>query len=102
MDELISRVNPMIKELMLTQEQYLESLELEISNIIRNSITNPDVIDCVLEQLLNLIQTDSVYYLYQKLCRYYYFIDKTRTLEYVKLYFDLYPEEKPKKKIKNK
>lgn len=70
----------------------------EVKRIIKNKITDCNVIEACLDNLLNC-PTDDCYDLLLELCAYYKAIDEKTAKEYIQLFRELYlGEEEPKTK----
>ena len=97
---LDTSIKLLFKELIEIYNIAYKELKPSVERIIKENITNKDTIEDCLEKLLN-IPTDACYKLFIKLCDYYARIDLSSSLEYLKIYEELYGEDDIKIKKKD-
>ena len=88
-------IRPLIEELMQLQEMQVRMLAPEVSRIIRDRVTDTNVIGLTLDRLFDCAGTPSGLQEFKKLCRYYWTIDPAATAWYINEYHDWYdsPDE---------
>lgn len=91
-DEIIKSINNVLS----LQDDYLKSIEKDINLIISNKIIDDSRVEKLLDNLLNLLQTDKVLYLFKKICKYYYYINPVLIIEYCYIYNNLYLDDNEK------
>ena len=75
------------------EELSLRMLEKAFGIMKSEGITNTSQIVCMLNQMLDMEQTDQVRSLYIEMCLYYRTIDKEMAMEYAQFYLDTYNDE---------
>jgi hypothetical protein len=81
----------MVEQLQELTKISLAQLEPQVEYIIRNSITDNNEIEHLLDSLLDCAgMSDDGLLLFKRLCRYYFPINEAATADYVYIYRDLY------------
>lgn len=96
MEDIKNIINQTIND----QEILVINLKIKINYIIDNKIINDQLLEGILEQLLNLFQTDEVFKLFTKLCKYYYKYNQDLINDYIAIYNDMYLDDNDKIMIK--
>lgn len=65
----------------------------DVEQIIRTKSTDIKYIERTLDSILGFCFNQDMLNLFKKLCRYYYFIDKQATAEYIYMYKDMYEDD---------
>ena len=96
----LDNIKKLIDDTIEIQKKYLVFLDSEIDYIIDNKIIDDRKVEAILDDLLGLLQTDEVLYLYKKICKYYYFISPSLVTTYIYIYKDMYLDEETNKIMK--
>ncbi len=94
---LDKKIKDMLKELYELYDLAYQSLSPQVAYIIKNSIKDNKLLESTLDELLN-IPTDKCYKLFTELCGYISKFNSDMANDYLKIYEEMYGEEKPKKK----
>ncbi len=70
------------------------SCELELDAIIQTRCRDPRHIEKVLDRMLGFCFDADVLLLFKRLCRYYFEIDPMATAEYIRIYRDMWDEDR--------
>ncbi|MCC2645164.1 MAG: hypothetical protein K0R94_942 [Burkholderiales bacterium] len=73
--------------------QALSIYNQDVEQIIRTKSTDIKYIERTLDSILGFCFNQDMLNLFKKLCRYYYFIDKQATGEYIYMYKDMYEDD---------
>jgi len=73
--------------------QALSIYSQDVEQIIRTKSTDIKYIERTLDSILGFCFNQDMLNLFKKLCRYYYFIDKQATAEYIYMYKDMYEDD---------
>lgn len=92
MKQGIEEIKAMILQIVDLQKESICRIKKEIQFMIQNREKDSRKIEFLLDQLLDLIQTDEVSFLFQQLCTYYETISLEGSKDYQKIYQQLYEE----------
>ena len=95
-NELSDEIKELAAGLVKLWEIKYEMVKPQVINIIKNRITNKDIIEHTLDQTLD-IPTDKGYELHSLLCRYFSMIDKESAEFYMNEYNNFWNEEDEEK-----
>lgn len=95
-NELFDEIKELASGLVKIYEIKYEMVKPQVINIIKNRITNKDIIEHTLDQTLD-IPTDKGYELHSLLCRYFSMIDKESAEFYMNEYNNFWNEEDEEK-----
>ena len=95
-NELSNEIKELAAGLVKIYEIKYEMVKPQVINIIKNRITNKDIIEHTLDQTLD-IPTDKGYELHSLLCRYFSMIDKESAEFYMNEYNNFWNEEDEEK-----
>ena len=95
-NELFDEIKELAAGLVKIYEIKYEMVKPQVINIIKNRITNKDIIEHTLDQTLD-IPTDKGYELHSLLCRYFSMIDKESAEFYMNEYNNFWNEEDEEK-----
>ena len=96
MDDNFKEIELLINKVLDLQYVVILDIRNKIEYVINNQIKDDKIIENILEDLLNLFQTDETLSLYKKLCRYYYEINPHLVIDYVYLYKEMYLDDEVK------
>ena len=95
-NELFDEIKELAAGLIKIYEIKYEMVKPQVITIIKNRITNKDIIEHTLDQTLD-IPTDKGYELHSLLCRYFSMIDKESAEFYMNEYNNFWNEEDEEK-----
>ena len=95
-NELFDEIKELASGLIKIYEIKYEMVKPQVITIIKNRITNKDIIEHTLDQTLD-IPTDKGYELHSLLCRYFSMIDKESAEFYMNEYNNFWNEEDEEK-----
>ena len=95
-NELFDEIKELAAGLIKIYEIKYEMVKPQVITIIKNRITNKDIIEHILDQTLD-IPTDKGYELHSLLCRYFSMIDKESAEFYMNEYNNFWNEEDEEK-----
>lgn len=93
LDDLVQSIG----EIAMARDQIARQAEkqyaLEVEHILKTQCRNPRQIEHLLDGMLDFCFNPAMLYLYKKLCRYYFEIDREATASYVYAYREMWDEE---------
>ena len=98
-EELINRISSLIQNQIELQKGYLDLLEESFAFIKYQNITRESQIERLLDEVLNMFQTEEVRELYTRICLYYHAINRETAKDYANIYLELYEDDSILKKI---
>jgi hypothetical protein len=87
----------LVKSLQTVAPKAVIEYKQEMDEIIDSGCRDKRRIERALDGMLGSCFDDNMLVLYKKLCRYYYFIDRNATVEYVYAYRDMWDPKIPTK-----
>lgn len=99
-DELFNEIKELASGLVKLWEIKYEIVKPQVINIIKNRITNKNMIEHTLDETLD-IPTDKGYELHSLLCRYFSMIDKESAEFYMNEYHEFWDEKEDDEKWKD-
>ena len=98
-EELINSISSLIQNQIEFQKGYLDLLEESFAFIKYRNITRESQIERLLDEVLNMFQTEEVRDLYTRICSYYHTINREAARDYANIYLELYEDDSILKKI---